>query len=195
MNLYFVRHGETDQNAQKTYYGSMDVSLNKNGIAQALKAEEFLKKVNFGKVYCSERIRAQQTAAIIVKDRGFAVQYDCRINEMNFGIFEGKTYEQIKEMYPEEQKQWEKDWKKFCPNGGESYIVFYNRIKNFMNEIKELKEDNILIVTHGGVIRSVYAYILNENLDFYWKFASKNGDISLIKYKFGDFFIDSIIHV
>jgi alpha-ribazole phosphatase len=194
MNLYFVRHGETDENAKKTYYGSTDVSLNEKGVKQALKLEEKLKNIKFDKIYCSERLRAMETAKIITKNRESFIEYDSRINEMDFGIFEGKTYEEIKKIYPEEFVQWEKQWKEFCPKGGESYIMFYNRVKEFMEQIKKLNMENVLIVAHGGVVRSVYAYILNENLDFYWKFASKNADVSIIKYKYGDFFIDSISH-
>lgn len=195
MNLYFLRHGETEQNIKKTYYGTMDVSLNEEGVNQSLKASRYLEGVIYDKIYCSERLRAIETAEIILRDREGSLILDSRINEINFGIFEGKTYEEIKRYYPEEQTEWENDWKGFCPQGGESYVMFYERVKSFMEFIKEGAEENILIVTHGGVIRTVYAYILNENLDFYWKFASKNGDIALIKYKYGDFFIDSIVHM
>lgn len=195
MNLYFVRHGETEENVKKTYYGSTDVSLNQKGLKQAQKLQDKLNNIKFDKIYCSERLRARETAEIIAQTSQLSINYDGRINEMDFGIFEGKTYEEIKSLYPEECSQWEKQWKEFCPKGGESYLMFYDRVKMFMEEIKKLPMENVLIVTHGGVIRSVYAYILNENMDFYWKFASKNADLSIIKYKYGDFFIDSISHI
>lgn len=195
MNFYFVRHGETDENVKKTYYGATDVSLNIRGIEQCLKLQHKLKDVKFDKIYCSERLRARETAEMVAGESKESIVYDERINELNFGVFEGKTYEEIKSLYPEECKEWEQQWKEFCPKGGESYLMFYHRIKNFMEEIKELSAENVLIVTHGGVIRSVYAYILNEDLDLYWKFSSRNADISIIKYKYRDFFIDSISHI
>ncbi|MCY6356309.1 alpha-ribazole phosphatase [Clostridium sp. ZS2-4] len=195
MNIYFLRHGQTEENSKRTYYGSLDVELNEKGIAQAEKAGEMFKKVEFGKVFISEKMRTFQTAQIALKDREAQLIKDKRINEIDFGIFEGKTYEELCKLYPEEVKRWQEKWEQFCPNQGESYKLFYKRVKEFIEDIKELEEENILIVTHGGVIRAVYSYILNENLSFYWKFSSRNGDISLIKYEYGNFFIDSIVHV
>ena len=64
-----------------------------------------------------------------------------------------------------------------------------------MEHIKKLECDNILVCTHSGVIRAMYCYIMNEDIDLFWKFGSKNGDISLIKYEYGNLYIDSITHI
>lgn len=194
MNIYIVRHGETEENKNRYYYGSLDVSLNKNGITQAKKAGEELKHIIFDKVYVSERMRTKETAELALGNEA-AVIKDSRINEMNFGVFEGKTYEEIKKLYPEDYKRWEEEWMDFAPNGGESYRVFYSRVENFMEELIKNPCENVLVVTHGGVMRSIYCYVLNGKLDLYWKFSSKNGDISLIKYEYGNLFIDSITHI
>jgi alpha-ribazole phosphatase len=199
MKLYLLRHGETDENKSKFYYGKMDVSLNSRGIEQAQKAARALSNIEFDSIYISERKRTIETKDIILSGnlKGYKdmVKQDSRINEMNFGLFEGKTYEEIKEAYPEEYKRWEKDWKNFCPPQGEGYKDFYLRVKCFMEEILNSSAENVLVVTHGGVIRTIYCYILEENLDLFWKFASKNGDISIIKYEYNNIFIDSITHI
>lgn len=195
MNLYFVRHGETEHNKNQCYYGSSDVNITEKGILQAQKGSERLKGINFDKVYISELKRTEQTANILLKDRQFKLIKDKRINEINFGAFEGKGYEEIKELYPNEWKLWCDDWRGFTPPKGESYIQFYNRVKSFMDDILRFNEDNVLIVTHGGVIRSVYCYLLGGNLDFFWNFGSKNCDITIIKYEYENLYIDSITHV
>lgn len=195
MNLYFVRHGETEHNKKGCYYGSIDVSITEKGVLQAEKGSEKLKDVNFGKVYVSELKRAVQTANILLKDKQLELIKDKRINETNFGVFEGKSHEEIKALYANEWKHWCNDWKGFTPPEGESYIQFYNRVKSFMDDILKLNEDNVLIVTHGGVIRSVYCYLLGGNLDFFWSFGSKNCDITIIKYEYENLYIDSITHV
>ncbi|GLC31480.1 alpha-ribazole phosphatase [Clostridium omnivorum] len=194
MNIYLVRHGETEENKNRYYYGSLDVSLNENGITQAKKAGKALKHIIFDKLYVSERIRTKETAELALGNDIAAVK-DSRINEMSFGVFEGKTYEEIKKLYPKDYKCWEEDWMDFAPNGGESYRDFYNRVESFMDELIKNPCENVLVVTHGGVIRSIYCYVLNGKLDLYWKFSSKNGDISLIKYEYGNIFIDSITHI
>ncbi|MCT8978165.1 alpha-ribazole phosphatase [Clostridium sp. CX1] len=195
MNLYFVRHGETKENQGGSYYGSLDVELTEQGILQSHRAEEILRDINFKTVYISEKKRAEQTADILLKNKHCNLIRDSRINETNFGEFEGKAYDKIKELYPAEWRLWCENWRDFAPPGGESYLQVYDRVKSFMDDILKLDEENILIVTHGGVIRSIYCYILGGNLDFFWSFGSKNCDITLIKYEYGNLFIDSITHV
>lgn len=195
MNIYLLRHGETEENKNRYYYGKLDVELNEDGRLQALKAGQFLKEVMFDKIYVSERKRVKETAAIVLGESRNKLMEDKRINEMNFGEFEGRNYEEIKRLYPEEYEAWTNNWKSFAPPGGESYIQVYNRVKCFMQEILQVQEENILIVTHGGIIRTIYSYVMGGDLDNFWRFSSKNADVSLIKYEYGNLFIDSITHM
>ncbi|MBY6757544.1 alpha-ribazole phosphatase [Clostridium botulinum] len=199
MNIYLIRHGETEQNKRKNFYGKLDVELNEKGEEQSYKVGELLKDIEFNKIYISDRKRTRETAEIILERNKFyekeknIIYKDERINEIDFGIFEGKSYEEIGSLYPKEQEKWEKDWKNFPSPKGESAVVFYNRVENFMKHIQKEEDGNYLIVTHGGVIRMIYSYILHNNIDFYWNFASRNGDITLIKYEYGNLFIDYIL--
>ncbi|ACQ51713.1 alpha-ribazole phosphatase [Clostridium botulinum] len=199
MNIYLIRHGETEQNKRKNFYGKLDVELNEKGEEQSYKVGELLKDIEFNKIYISDRKRTRETAEIILERNKFyekeknIIYKDERINEIDFGIFEGKSYEEIGSLYPKEQEKWEKDWKNFPSPKGESAVVFYNRVENFMKHIQKEEDGNYLIVTHGGVIRMIYSYILQNNIDFYWNFASRNGDITLIKYEYGNLFIDYIL--
>lgn len=194
MNIYFVRHGETDSNKNKLYYGKSDIKLNSKGIDQGKKVKKILQGIKFDIIYASESTRTFEMAQIINKYNTL-IKRDGRINEMNLGVFEGKNYEQLQKQYPKELKLWSKHWKGYAPPKGESYSELYKRVESFMNEIKNKHYKNLLIVTHSGVIRSVYCYILNGILDSFWKFSSKNGDISLIKYEYGNWYIDYIEHL
>jgi alpha-ribazole phosphatase len=194
MNIYLLRHGQTEENRKGTYYGNLDVSLNEIGIRQGNKAKKFFQDMKLDKVYVSHKRRTFEMANLVLKQGEVEVIKDNRINETNFGDFEGKTYEEIQKLYPKECKCWEKNWKEFQPPRGESYIKLCERVKNFMEDIKKLKCDNILICTHSGVIRAIYCYVMNENIDLFWKFGSKNGDITLIKYEYENLYIDSIMH-
>lgn len=199
MNIYLVRHGETEQNKRKNFYGKLDVELNEKGEEQSYKVGEFLKNVGFNKIYISDRKRTKETVEKILDMNKFyenkksIIHKDERINEIDFGLFEGKSYEEICSLYPKEQKEWERDWKNFSPPEGESAVEFYNRVESFMKHIQKEEEGDYLIVTHGGVIRMIYSYILENNMDFYWNFASRNGDITLIKYEYENLFIDYIL--
>ncbi|MFL0267287.1 alpha-ribazole phosphatase [Candidatus Clostridium radicumherbarum] len=195
MNIYLLRHGETEENKNRFYYGKLDVSLNDKGKTQALKAREFLEEVNFNKVYTSERLRTKETASLVARKGLNKFVADKRINEMDFGEFEGKDYKEIQKLYPKEYESWSRDWKEFSPPGGESYLEVYNRVKEFMEELLREQSENVLVVTHGGIIRTILCYVLGGNLENFWKFSSKNCDISLIKYEYGNIFIDSITHM
>lgn len=196
MNIYLLRHGETEHNKRGVYYGKTDSHLNIKGIDEINRAKVILEGINFNKVFISESMRTKQTYEIIFSGKeSLKINIDKRINELDFGEFEGKSYDYIKNTYPEECLNWENDWKGFIPPDGESYVQFYKRVKQFMDYIITLKEENVLIITHSGVIKSIYCYVLFENIDLFWKFSSKNGDISIIKYEYGNMFIDSIMHV
>lgn len=195
MNIYLLRHGQTEENRKGSYYGNLDISLNAIGISQGEKAKTFFKDIKLNRVYISDKKRTLEMAKLVIGQAKIEIIQDNRINETNFGDFEGKTYEEIKTFYPEECIRWENNWKEFEPPSGESYIELCKRVKRFMEDIKKLDCDNILICTHSGVIRAIYCYVMNEDIDLFWKFGCKNGDISLIKYEYGNLYIDAIMHI
>lgn len=195
MNIYLLRHGQTEENRKGSYYGNLDVSLNSTGVTQGYKAKDFFKDIKLDRVYVSDKKRTSEMAKLALGQAKIQIIRDNRINETDFGDFEGKTYEEIKELYHKECMCWENNWKEFVPPNGESYIELCERVKSFMEHIKNLECDNILVSTHSGVIRAIYCYVMNEDIDLFWKFGCKNGDISIIKYEYGNLFIDAIIHI
>lgn len=193
MNIYVIRHGQTEENLKGTYYGALDCNLTELGVNQAKTLGKQLKDINFDKVYCSDLKRATQTLSYIYKNSD--IHIDKRIRERNFGVFEGKTYNEIESEFQQECKAWNEDWKAFTPQEGESFLDSYGRVEEFMENLKEESGENILICTHGGIVKSMYVYILGGNLDLYWKFNSRNGDLTIIKNHQGYFYIDSIIPI
>ncbi len=193
MNIYLVRHGETEENIKRTYYGAIDCKLTHKGEEQGNLLGKKLKSMKFQRVFCSEKQRAKDTLEYIYNGRDLFI--DKRLNERDFGDFEGKTFNELQEAYKEEYEMWTRDWKLHNPPKGESFIEFYERVVSFMKELESQEKEceNILIATHGGVIRAMYCYILDGNLDNYWRFSSRNGDLSIIKLEHGYFYIDSII--
>ena len=194
MNIYLLRHGQTEENKKGSYYGNLDISLNEIGIRQGCKAKEFFSDIKLDRIYVSDKKRTSEMAKLVLGQAEVQIIQDNRINETNFGDFEGKTYEEIKTLYPEECVCWQNNWMEFVPPSGESYIELCKRVKSFMEDIKKLEVDNILICSHSGVIRAIYCYVMNENIDLFWKFGCKNGDISIIKYEYGNLYLDSINH-
>lgn len=191
MNIYIVRHGQTEENLKGTYYGALDCNLTEIGIRQAKALGKKLENIKFDKIFCSDLKRANETLSYIYKGNDIVV--DERLRERSFGVFEGKTFSEIESEFQEEYRAWNKDWKDYKVLQGESFRDSYLRVESFMESLKAEKGENILVCTHGGIVKAIYVYILEGNLDLYWRFNSRNADLSIIKYQDGYFYIDSII--
>ena len=116
MKFILVRHGETEWNTSRKFGGHTDVPLNDTGRKQAKAAGEKLMGEHIDRVYCSDLSRAVDTAEAIMHYHDLKVEYDAKIREMNFGIWEGLTYDEIHEGYPEEAEKWVKDYTRMCNN-------------------------------------------------------------------------------
>ncbi|NPV74757.1 MAG: histidine phosphatase family protein [Anaerolineae bacterium] len=108
VELWLVRHGQTDWNMDKRYQGQTDIPLNEAGIAQAYELGRALAGTAFDAIFCSDLQRARQTAHILAGELHAPVYEDARLREAHFGEWEGYPYFEMKEKYPEiwmERKQ------------------------------------------------------------------------------------------
>lgn len=177
LKLILVRHGQTDSNKNKKYLGWTDVELNKCGIDQAQQVRDKLKYVDFDIVISSPLKRASETAKIISEN----IIYDSELKEINFGLWDNLSFEEIKEKYPKEHELWMKDWKRFIFPEGESALDMHKRAVNFINKIYKKQEGTILIVTHAGLIRSIIAHLLGMGMEGAGRFYIDNGSITVIE--------------
>ncbi|MGN1199000.1 MAG: histidine phosphatase family protein [Acetatifactor sp.] len=172
MNIYFARHGETDWNIAKRIQGTTDIPLNENGIRQAeLLCDNLEKeKVHLGRIYSSYQKRALTTAEIVGARYHVPVKVMEGLEEMNLGLFEGHTWDEVDTLFSEEFKTWESDKRYNRAPGGESYQDLLKRVSGALVSImEEGKEDtdrnsDILILTHGAVIMSLLT--VKMGLDF-----------------------------
>lgn len=167
--IYFVRHGQTDWNKLGRIQGHSDTELNEEGKNQAQIVKEKLSGVKFDKVFSSPLKRARETAQIICNQE---IIFDDRLKERFNGELEGKFKSEIK-VFPGFND----------PNdtrfGIESLKDFKQRINNFLDEItKNYKNQNVLVVTHGGVCLYVRCYFEGEpNENLYEKYKLENCEV------------------
>lgn len=178
-----VRHGETDMNRDNLYFGRLDPPLNDTGRNQAKSCYEVLSNIDYDKIYSSDLKRAYETAEI-VNHKNLPIEVSKEIRELDFGIFEGLTYEEILKKYPEEMKECSKNWKTYSYVNGENPYDLQKRSINFLNSLD--KNIDNLIVTHWGVICTTLSYFFSHELDSYWKFKIDNGGVVIIEFD-GDF--------
>lgn len=180
MKIIMIRHGETAGNLQKKYTGRTDEPLCAAGREKLLEAVksgkyDFCKDVN--KVFVSPMKRCVQTAEIVFSRISVKPVEYVQINELSeidFGIFEGKTYEQLKDN-PEYIKWLESNGRLAFPEG-ESREAFIKRsCMGFFSAVIMAKEESITavaFVVHGGTIMAVLSSILGKE---YFDFQVKNG--------------------
>jgi broad specificity phosphatase PhoE len=166
-HIYLVRHGETDWNALGKFQGHTDIPLNEKGRLQALVLKQELEHVNFDAVFCSDLSRACQTAELIIGSRPLSIFHEYSLRERFMGKLEGSFSHDLDQwMRPAFQSllhapkevylshQWHPEV--------ETTSAVFKRMHSFLlTQIPHYLGSTILVVSHGGVIRSVL-----DHLDF-----------------------------
>ena len=130
-------------------------------------------------VFSSDLKRCSQSMEILGINKKVEKILTEELRELNFGIFEGKTYEEIKNEYPDKVEEMRNDWRNFKVDKGESINEMMLRTAKKMDEIIDgHKDEKILVVAHAGVIQALISYYLFGNLDGYWKFRIDNGSMT-----------------
>lgn len=159
MNLYLVRHGQTDNNKNHIVQGVIEANLNENGINQALKLKKDIDKIDIDLLIVSPLIRTRQTADIIINNRNIKTIYDDRIIERYAGDLEGK-----KDKYYDSIKAWDYNLNTDLGYNIEKIKDLLKRAKDFLDDLKNKYSDkSILIVSHEAVIRAIHYNIVGYN--------------------------------
>lgn len=164
--IFFIRHGQTDDNLNQIYTGQKDVPLNQNGIAQAKSTAEELKDTKIDICFCSPLLRAKQTCEEIVKyHKNLRVIYDDRLKERDYGNLVGLPVDTIN------YNRWQviNDKRTQKEYNAETIMSVFERLSSFYDEIlPKYKNKNILVVAHSGVGRISSAYFngMPEDMDF-----------------------------
>ena len=166
MKLLLTRHGETDWNLQRRIQGSTDTDLNENGRSQALQLSEslLLSESRPRIIYTSGMKRARETARIVSERLRLPCLVHTGLEEMNFGLWEGLTWEQVEERYPEPYQTWIADRRYSRPPEGESYQELLERTVPALRDIVRAEggsgsDSRVLLVTHSSVLISLLSYL------------------------------------
>ncbi len=160
MNIFLVRHGETDYGKKHFTTGHIDIPLNETGKKEAQSTAKFLKGRNIVKIFSSSLSRASETAKIIASELDLTVtEYD-ELMEHTSGKLDGVSIK----VFLDKLKSVGDFNEMVLQSGGERWNVFTERIWNKFVEIVNENEDeiNILIVTHGGVTRTIFSEIFGS---------------------------------
>jgi len=159
--VYLARHGETEWNRVGRWQGRTDVPLSDVGRAQARALADHLRGRGIAEIHASDLSRAHETAHIVATVLGITrLTSDPRLRERGFGIFEGLTREECAERHPDVWQRYLAD-RRSTPPDAEPQADVVARIVGAMTAIAEAAHPAgpILVVSHGGAIRSFVHHI------------------------------------
>ena len=159
MRVLLARHGQTDWNAAGRIQGASDVPLNERGREQAAAlAGRVLDAGAISAVYTSPLKRARETAEIIGRRLGLEPVPVAALTELNFGDWEGCSWEEIGRRWPEQFASYSSDRKNYAPPNGESYAEMLGRAWPFVDALRRMPGDAAaLCVCHSAVMRGLLA--------------------------------------
>ena len=166
MKVWLVRHGQTDLNKKHLMQGRSDCPLNETGRAQAAAAGEKVKDVSFDRVFSSPLQRAVTTASIISGIPEENVVRDERLIETDFGKCEKRPYLLVglpmslywafPEIFP-------------APATVETIASMVERSSSFLNELKDMPYENVLVSCHGGIMRALCGCLEERPRGILWR--------------------------
>jgi len=162
--VLLIRHGETDFNRERRLQGVMEIPLNERGREQAAAVARYLKGRSIDALYTSPILRAQETAEIIGERIGLPPRGDKRLREIEFGIFEGRSFAEVERRFPAAHRNWSTGYLAYKAPQGESRQDVQRRMRAAWDDLTaHLDHRTIAIVTHGSAIAiflgSMYALL------------------------------------
>ncbi|HHY91104.1 MAG TPA: alpha-ribazole phosphatase [Clostridiales bacterium] len=181
--IYLVRHGETEKGSEKKYFiGQSDVDLSPLGIQQAKELAQRLKDIPLNHIYCSNLKRTIKTAEAIGALHGIKPVCSEKFAEINMGIWDGLSFEEVKSRYPLEYEERGKNISHYRVPGGESFFDFSQRVTQAFYEVVNYTDGNLLIVAHAGVNRAILCDILEIPLKNLFRISQNYGCINILSY-------------
>ena len=163
--IHFIRHGQTLYNLEKRIQGSVDIELSDFGVKQAesILSSNFLEKYDVS--YHSSLSRSQKTLEIILDSKKINVtkRLSDLLIERGYGFFEGLQDNVIQSKYPDIYHQWKENENTYI-EGAEKIESVVNRIQKFIKNMVVDDYQNVLAVTHSGVLYALYKFITNTKL-------------------------------
>ncbi|HYN55014.1 MAG TPA: alpha-ribazole phosphatase [Methylotenera sp.] len=185
MKLTLVRHTSLDI-ASNICYGQSDVDVSAQFDIERQVLQKKLEKFKFDAIYASPLLRCHKLAHALCADQslGFSaadIQIDARLKEIHFGDWEMNTWDAIpREIFD----SWANDYANLAPPNGETFTQLHHRAKSFIDDVSSHSHGkNILVVTHGGLIRALIAEVLQMPLKGLFRITIDYASITQLEFK------------
>jgi len=194
MELYFVRHGQTEWNAIRRMQGQWNSDLSELGRAQAEVNGKFLKRLGIEYLVASPLDRTRQTARIIADHLKIEFDVDDRLKEWDCGVWSGEMWDELREKWPNEFAAWQSDQFLYRAPGAENYPDMIERSTPFLTEVLAKRFTKAAIVSHGMIGRAMIGTLLLKPPEEMLAFGQTNDTvIRLSKKTSSDFLADHYV--
>lgn len=194
--LYLVRHGETEWNRKGVLQGQLNSSLTEEGLLQTEEFSPEITALNPDIVYSSHQERAVVTAEILTRDLDREILIDPDLSEMNFGVFQGHTWDHIESEMKDLYDLYREDDPDFTIPGGESHNRFHKRVTGALQRIADAHPGKkILIISHGGSINKMLCYAEGMEPSGNRYFHTKNLALNVLRYRGGEFSLETPVEL
>lgn len=167
--LLIIRHGETAYNTSDIFRGRISIGLSEKGLNQVELLSEYLGTKKIQAIYCSPLQRALQTAEPVARRHQLNVQTVPGLNDLDFGEWEGKSVQDVKNTYQEIFKLWLERPDLAKIPGGESLEDARKRVLEALYGIMEQnKEGIVVIVTHRVITKVLACALLGLDNSHFW---------------------------
>ena len=187
--LIFIRHGQTQANADGRWQGWSDYPLTPLGQTQAQAVAQHLASTpdNFISLYTSPLLRARQTAQAISNALGLKPVIVESLKEIDFGELNNTSLEEMEAQYPDLFTRWQdKSDMEFQWPGGEQRGKFFARAAEACDLIlsrhsNSSKQHSVIIVAHGGTLRACLAHLLPDQFGRWWTYSLDNASLTRVQ--------------
>ncbi|MFC6198671.1 histidine phosphatase family protein [Ponticaulis profundi] len=192
---YFVRHGETEWNAEKRMQGQWESNLNENGKRHADENGRWLKDLGIGHIWASPQSRVRQTAEIISQHMPLAANptFDDRLKEWSSGDWSGELYADLAVKRPEEWAAWEADRYGYRPPNGENFVDLEERADSFFADSVSNPEPTVAVFAHGFIIRVMVGRLAGLSVEEVLAVKQTNQTVIRVQQRDGQCRIDHFV--
>ena len=182
--IILIRHGETEWNKEQIFRGRTDIKLNKNGIKQAEYIGKRLADIKIDAIYSSPLSRAKDTADSIAKHhKSLKTIVSKKLNDMNFGKWEGLSIKAVKANYPGLYKLWKANPGAVNFPGGCNLKRIEDNLSSLLKNTTRLHQGKMVVfVSHRVPLKVLILLSLDVVLKQFWKIRIDNASISLLEY-------------
>lgn len=181
--VILVRHGLTTWNREFRYQGHADIPLSEEGCQQAEKLGKRLATEKIAVVYASDLGRATHTAKVIADQHQLSVNLLPALREINFGLWEGKTYPELSKDYNETVRELFTTPADLQIPQGETFRQVKERAyAAILDIVQKHPEETIAVVSHGGTIRAILCAVLDLDLNKLWNIKQDNTAVNVLEF-------------